>query len=588
MRKDRRRIFDRISSSQHSRGGSLDIGKGAMHPRRQQQANSIPGVVFDITDRKVAEQQLAKLNETLETQVSERTRERDRLWRNSRDLLVVLDTHGIFHAANPAWTTILGWRQEEIVGRSYLEFIHPESHEASRAALVRASHEGLQSYESRYRHKDGSYRWLSWVAAPEDGLIYATGRNVTKEKEDAAQLNATQEQLRQAQKMEAVGQLTGGLAHDFNNMLAIITGSLDMARRRLSKGVVQIEPYLDNALEGAKRATVLTQRLLAFSRQQPLAPEVVEPNRLVAGMSELLRHTLGERIEIQTVLAGGLWLTAVDPHQLENAILNLAVNARDAMPDGGKLTIETANAHLDDFYVAANLGVRAGQYVVIAVSDSGTGMPPDVLAKVFDPFFTTKGVGKGSGLGLSQVHGFVSQSNGYVKIYSEVGRGTAFKIYLGRHVGEAEAAAKVAEDAGDVLPVGSFDEVVLVVEDEEHVREMSVSVLNELGYTVHQAKSGVDALRLLEKKGGVGLLFTDIVMPGMTGRELADAARARYPELKVLYTTGYTRNAVVHNGLLDADVAFLTKPFSVAQLARKVRAVFDGGGLYRSVARNKI
>jgi signal transduction histidine kinase/ActR/RegA family two-component response regulator len=387
-----------------------------------------------------------------------------------------------------------------------------------------------------------------------------------------------QEALRQAQKMEAVGQLTGGIAHDFNNMLAIIIGSLDIATRRLRRGDGSVERYLQNANEGATRAATLTKRLLAFSRQSPLSPEVLGLNALVGGMSELLRRTLGEHIHLETVLAGGLWLTHVDPNQLENAVLNLAVNARDAMPEGGRLTIETSNAFLDEDYAAREIGVSPGQYVMVAVTDDGGGIPADTLEKVFDPFFTTKPVGKGTGLGLSMIYGFAKQSGGHVKIYSELGRGTTVKIYLRRYFGSL-AEATVASGSPLIAPPASLGETILVVEDEDRVRQMSVEALRELGYTVHAAASGEEALRVFERLGPVDILFTDIVMAGMTGRQLADALHKTIPTLKVLYTTGYTRNAIVHNGVVDPSVAFLPKPFSVDALAVKIRAVLDAKGV---------
>lgn len=385
---------------------------------------------------------------------------------------------------------------------------------------------------------------------------------------------AAEAQVRQFQKMQAIGQLTGGIAHDFNNMLAIVIGSLDLAKRRLSKDVAKAEACIDSALEGAGRAAQLTARLLAFSRLQPLEPRVLDVNKLVGGMSELLRRTIGENLRVETVLAGGLWRTFADPAQLENAIVNLCVNARDAMPEGGRLTIETSNAHLDDAYAAAHHEVHPGQYVMISVSDTGAGMPPEVVERAFEPFYTTKGVGRGTGLGLSQVHGFVKQSHGHVKIYSEPGVGTTLKIYLPRNTGELDAADGQPRPVGE-LPHGKPEEIILVVEDDERVRHLSVDALRELGYTVVQAADAAQALTVLALQPRVDLLFTDVVMPDLDGRRLADKARAERPGLKVLYTTGYTRNAIVHNGMLDADVAFIAKPFTIEQVAMKVRQVLD-------------
>jgi CheY-like chemotaxis protein len=362
--------------------------------------------------------------------------------------------------------------------------------------------------------------------------------------------------------------------------MAIVLGSLDMAKRRLTSDPHRAATYIDNAVEGAQRATQLTGRLLAFSRQQPLAPLAMDVNKLVGGMSEMLRRTIGEHLRVETVLAGGVWRAYADPSQLENAILNLCVNGRDAMPDGGRLTIETSNAHLDDAYASAHNEVLAGQYVMVSVSDAGAGMTPEVVERAFDPFYTTKGVGKGTGLGLSQVHGFVKQSGGHVKIYSEPGVGTTVKIYLPRCQGVG-AAVDVDTASPLTAPRAVSDEIILVVEDEERVRHLSVDALRELGYTVVQASDASQALVVLTLQPRVDLLFTDIVMPDMNGRRLADKARETRPDLKVLYTTGYTRNAIVHNGMLDPDVAFLPKPFTLEQLAVKVRQVLDGQGANR-------
>lgn len=394
-------------------------------------------------------------------------------------------------------------------------------------------------------------------------------------REEAESREAAEKQLRQIQKMESIGQLTGGIAHDFNNMLAIVIGSLDMARRRMTTNPDRALASIDAAAEGAGRAAQLTARLLAFSRQQPLAPEALDINRLVTGMSEMLRRTIGETVRVETVLAGGLWPTFVDAGQFENALLNLCVNARDAMPEGGRLTIETGNAHLDDQYVAENTEAVAGQYVLVSVTDTGMGMPPEVIERAFDPFYTTKGVGKGTGLGLSQVYGFVKQSGGHVKIYSEPGIGTVVKIYMPRHFGPARDDATGLGRTEEPLLQALPGETILVVEDEDRLRQVSVDALRELGYVVVQASSGAEALALLPEQPRVDLLFTDVVMPDMNGRILAERVRDARPGLPVLYTTGYTRNAIVHNGVLDHDVAFLPKPFTVEQLARKIRQVLD-------------
>ncbi|MEQ1785043.1 MAG: ATP-binding protein, partial [Hyphomonadaceae bacterium] len=369
-------------------------------------------------------------------------------------------------------------------------------------------------------------------------------------------------------KMEAVGQLTGGLAHDFNNMMAVILSATSLMRRRLAAGDTDVGKFVDAAEDGAKRAATLTARLLAFARKQPLSPETLDANRLVANMSELLRRTLGEQVSIETVLAGGLWSVLADPSQLENSLLNLAVNARDAMPDGGRITIETSNTHLDDAYAARQAEVAPGQYVMIAVTDNGPGMPPEVLAKAFEPFFTTKPVGKGTGLGLSQVFGFVKQSKGHIKIYSEPGEGTSIKIYLPR--ARTDATDVKADAPKEPVKAPQEGAIILVVEDDEHVRDVTVAMLRDLGYVVVHASRPSEALEKLATLARIDLLFTDVVMPEMNGRHLADKAIAMRPGLKVIFATGYTQNAIVHNGILDPGTDLLVKPFSIDTVAAKI------------------
>jgi PAS domain S-box-containing protein len=392
--------------------------------------------------------------------------------------------------------------------------------------------------------------------------------------ERTEQLRVNEEALRQSQKMEVVGQLTGGVAHDFNNLLQIIMGNLDTARRGLTEGSPRVSRALESAANGARRAASLTQRLLAFSRRQPLNPKPIDVNALVSGMSDLLHRTLGEVTDVLTVQGAGLWRVEADATELESAILNLALNARDAMPQGGRLTIETANTDIDRSYAVLHAEVLPGQYVVISVSDTGTGMSADAISRAFEPFFTTKPVGEGTGLGLSQVYGFVKQSGGHVKIYSELGQGTCVKIYLPR----LNIAARIdAPDEPPSAPEAVSEETILVVEDDDDVRAYSVEVLRELGYRVIEAHDGPSALRLLERQFRVDLLFTDVVLPGgMTGAQVAAQARGAKPDLKVLFTTGYARNAIVHHGRLDQGVQLITKPFSMSDLATRVRDVLDG------------
>ena len=409
----------------------------------------------------------------------------------------------------------------------------------------------------------------------------------TRELEEESKLRREAEAtLMQAQKMEAVGQLSGGIAHDFNNLLTIIIGNLDAMKRQLAM-LAGLEPArdiagklsksLDAALRGAQGSAQLTHRLLAFSRRQALEPQRLDLNRLVSGMLEMFRRTLGSDISIETVLGAGLWPTFADGHQLENVLLNLALNAKAAMPDGGCLTIETANTYLDDAYVRRFGDIKAGQYAVLCVTDTGTGIAKDILDKVFEPFFTTKPPGEGSGLGLAMVHGFVKQSGGHVRIYSEEGRGTTVKIYLPRLIGEEVGAVPAGKAEGEqAIPRAKPGEMILLVEDSEGVREYARDILLELGYGVIDAANVQEALRAVAKKPHISLLFTDVVLGESNGRVLADEVRQIYPNLPVLFTTGYTRNAIVHQGRLDPDVQLLNKPFTQQDLARKLRELLDG------------
>ncbi len=393
--------------------------------------------------------------------------------------------------------------------------------------------------------------------------------------EEAASRVAAEAQIRQLQKMEAVGQLTGGIAHDFNNMLAIIIGSLDIAKRALGTDKDKAERFIGNAIEGARRGAQLTSRLLAFSRQQPLDPRPLDANELMRDMSNLLLQSIGPNIQLESVLAPDLWRTLADGSQLESALINLCVNGRDAMPNGGRLTLETSNVVVDAACARAHGDARPGDYVSICVTDFGSGMTPEVLARAFDPFFTTKTPGKGTGLGLSQVYGFVKQSNGHVKIDSQLERGTAVRIYLPRYLGDATPARSVRPSTAQASRPNT--ETVLVVEDEDGVRNMTVEALQGLGYTVIAAAGPEQALDLLSEGARPNLLFTDIVMPGMDGCALADQVRERQPAVKVLFTTGHTRFAPRHDGIADSGGPVLPKPFTVEQLDTKIRSILDAG-----------
>jgi PAS domain S-box-containing protein len=534
------------------------------------------GTNTDIEEQRVATEALAALNADLEQRVAERTAERDRVWRNSRDLLVVVGTDGVFRAVNPAWTAILGHRPEEAVGHSFRDFVWPADAEMTQQGLdAAAARADLTNFENRFRGRDGQPRWISWRTSVEGDLVYAYGRDVTAEKEQAEALRQTEEALRQSQKMEAVGQLTGGLAHDFNNLLTGITGSLELLQMRFAQGRLgELDRYFAAAQGAAKRAAALTHRLLAFSRRQTLDPRPTDVNRLVGGMEELIRRTVGPSVEIEVVGAVGLWTILVDPNQLENALLNLCINARDAMPDGGRLTIETANRWMDERAARAR-ELTPGQYISLCVTDTGTGMTPEVVRRAFDPFYTTKPIGLGTGLGLSMIYGFVRQSGGQARIYSEAGQGTMVCLYLPRHVGAAAQA-----DLPLPVPVPQRAEdgaTVLIVDDEPTVRMLVAEVLAEQGFVSVEAPDGPSGLALLESDRRIDLLITDVGLPGgINGRQLADAARMVRPGLKVLFITGYAENAVVRNGYLEAGMHVLTKPFTMEDLARRLADIAGG------------
>lgn len=527
----------------------------------------------DIEEQKATGQALATLNATLEEQISTRTAERDRIWRLSKDIMLVADFHGVVNAVNPAFTSTLGWREQDVTGTSLLDLVHPDDVQSTMQQVGSLKSGGhVYRFENRYRCKDGSYCTLSWTAVPDASFIHAIGRDITTDLQQAEAIRKTEVALQQAQKMETIGKLTGGVAHDFNNLLQVISGNLQLLGTQLGE-MPSARRRIDNALASVQRGAKLASSLLAFARKQPLEPKVVKVGRLITGMEDMLRRSLGEEIEIETVISGGLWSASIDVAQVENAILNLAINARDAMANGeqsaSKLTIEVNNALLDAGYCATHPEVAPGQYVMIAVSDTGSGMPPEVIQQAFEPFFSTKAEGQGTGLGLSMVYGLVKQSGGHIKIYSELGEGTTIKLYLPR--------SREADDVFvtlDVQPVVGGSETVLVVEDDDAVRATVVDMLTELGYRVLKASDASAALTVIDSGVQIDLLFTDVVMPGpLRSPDLARKAKERLPNLAVLFTSGYTENAIVHGGRLDRGVELIGKPYSKENLARKIRHV---------------
>ncbi|HUN95429.1 MAG TPA: PAS domain S-box protein [Bradyrhizobium sp.] len=493
--------------------------------------------------------------------------ERQRVFETSQDLILVADTKGNFVQVSPSSQSILGYEPFEMVGRNAIDFIHPDDLDIAREEM-RAARRGRQkrSFETRYIHQDGHEVVLSWLGTWSEPARrhFVIGRDQTEKL-------AAEAQFRQAQKMEAVGQLTGGIAHDFNNILTVITGTIGILAEAVTDRP-ELEAIAKMIDDAAERGGQLTKHLLAFARKQPLQPREIDVNALVLEAAKLLRPTLGEHIQVQSLLADDAWPALVDPNQLTTAILNLALNARDAMPSGGSLAIETKNTYLDEAYADMHAEVNPGNYVMIAVSDTGSGIAPKNLDRVFDPFFTTKEVGKGTGLGLSMVYGLVKQSNGHIKIYSEQGHGTTVKLYLPQ-------ASGVDQGSGEMLslsPLKGGDEAILVVEDDALVRRYVITQIHSLGYTTLEASNARQALELIDNGAAIDLLFTDVIMPGsINGRQLADEALRLRPGLKVLFTSGYTENAIVHHGRLDAGVLLLAKPYRRPELARMIRVALD-------------
>ena len=543
----------------HKDGQSVDVSL-SVSPIRSAAGEIIGAsmIARDITESK-----------RTETALNRETEERQRIFETSQDLILVTDSNGNFVQVSPSVASILGYRPEEMVGHSAVDFIHPDDLESTRQEM-RAARRGLQvrSFEARYPHKDGqrvvTLNWMGSWSGPVRRHFFI-GRDVSEKL-------AAEAHLRLAQKMDAIGQLTGGVAHDFNNILTVITGTIGILAEAVEDRpeLASIAKLIDDA---AERGAQLTKHLLAFARRQPLQPVEIDVNSLIVEVAKLLHPTLGEQIEISPKLADEAWPTLVDPNQLTTAVLNLALNARDAMQRGGKLTLETRNVHLDEDYARLNSEVPPGDYVMIAVSDTGMGIPADLLEKVFDPFFTTKEVGKGTGLGLSMVFGFVKQSGGHIKIYSEEGHGTTVRIYLPRSTGQGQAIVDTA--SSPTIERGS--ETVLVVEDDALVRKYVMAQVASLGYATLEAANAAEALKIIDNGAGVDLLFTDVIMPGgMNGRQLVDEATKRRPSLKTLFTSGYTENAILHHGRLDEGVLLLAKPYRKPELARMIRVALNG------------
>ena len=533
----------------------------------------VTAILRDMNERHAAEEALRELNLSLEHRVAERTQERDRVWQVSLDMLGVAAADGTWISINPAWTKILGWVPEEILGKTSEWLEHPDDRRKMRDAVSRlATPEQTSDFESSFRTRQGDYRVLSWTAVNVEGLLYCVARDITEQRRQQDALDKAEDALRQAQKMEAVGQLTGGLAHDFNNLLTGISGSLELLQIRISQGRYKdVERYISTAQGAANRAAALTHRLLAFSRRQTLDPKATDVGRLISGMTDLISNTVGPGIELVTDHAPDLWTTRVDPNQLENALLNLCINARDAMPDGGQLRIKAANRLLDSVQ-AFPLEMRAGEYVSLSVSDTGTGMSDEVVQRAFDPFYTTKPLGQGTGLGLSMIYGFAKQSGGQVRIESTLGRGTTIDLFLPRH----SEAAKTSDDSTRLAssPRASAGETVLIVDDEPSVRMLVTEVLAELGYKAIESADGASALLVLRSDTRIDLLVTDVGLPGgMNGRQLADFGRTARPDLKVLFITGYAEKAAMGADGLEPGMAILTKPFAMDGLATRIKEI---------------
>ncbi|MFG1465042.1 PAS domain S-box protein [Xanthobacter sp. DSM 24535] len=528
----------------------------------------VTAILRDINERRAAEEALRTLNQTLERRVAERTADRDRMWRLSTDVMMVAQLDGTINAVNPAWKLLFGWDEDRLVGTSIADFIAEDDRDAFRDILCSFSQiQAPRLFELRIRTRTGGLRWVAWSAVAADGLLQAVGRDVTAEREAGQALKEAEEGLRQSQKMEAIGQLTGGIAHDFNNLLTGIIGAMDLVKRRIKAGQYgDLQRFMDAASASADRAAALTHRLLAFARRQPLDPKAVDANELISGMEELLKRSLGEQVLLQTELVPDLWPTLSDANQLENAVLNLAINARDAMPEGGQLTIATMNTVIAESEQRGQDVLEAGEYTLIRVEDTGVGMEPAVLAKVFEPFFTTKPIGQGTGLGLSMIYGFAKQSRGHVRLESKLGLGTTVSLYLPRYKGDLIDEVRNAPDA---LPKGT-GQAVLLVEDDPAVRLLIGEVLRDLGYACIEAGDALAALPIIASDVRLDLMISDVGLPGMNGRQLAALARERRPSLKILFVTGYAERAVEQAKFLDPGMEMVSKPFTLDALALKI------------------
>ncbi|MEO8900064.1 MAG: response regulator [Polyangiaceae bacterium] len=521
----------------------------------------------------VLKDKLARLAPAVEREVREsrlrrvliqRQREDECFFNLSLDMQCIIGFDGFFKRVNPAWQTVLGWSIEEILSKSWLDIVHPDDQQATLA--VSASPGNLVEFENRYRCKDGSYRSLMWTVAwlGAEGVAYASARDVTARKR-------LEEQLRQSHKMEAIGSLAGGIAHDFNNLLSVILGYTSLLLSELKPGD-PIRADIEEIAKAGQRASALTKQLLAFSRQQVLDPQIVDLNQIFSGMEKMLRRVLREDVDLSVLPAAALGKVRADPGQLEQVIVNLVVNARDAMPEGGKVTIETANVLLDAEYAEQHFGVAPGRYVMFAVTDTGFGMDAATRARIFEPFFTTKAQDRGTGLGLSTVFGIVQQSGGHIWVYSEPGHGSTFKIYL-PHL---DPGLPVTLSTPPVPVILRGSETILLVEDEEQVRVLVRTVLRRNGYNVLEAQNGGEAFLLCEQfPAGIQLLLTDVIMPRMSGRQLAQRLCALRPELKLLYMSGYTDNSIVQHGVLESGINFIPKPITPEALLRRVRMVLD-------------